>query len=59
MIARSGLDRCGVNLLAGKAVRAPFVGAVAAILVVSEVLRLLHVGVLHELIDLDLKAPEY
>jgi hypothetical protein len=46
-------------LLAGKAVGAPFVGAVAATLVISEVLRLLHGGVLHELIDLDLKAPEY
>ncbi len=38
------LDRCGVTLLAGKAVGAPFVGAVAACLALSEVLRLCHGG---------------
>lgn len=59
MLASGALDRCGVTLLAGKAVGAPFVGAVAATLAVSEVLRLLHGGAVHELIDLDLKAPEY
>lgn len=53
------LDRCGVTLLAGKAVGAPFVGAVGATLAISEVLRLLHGGVVHELVDLDLKAPDY
>lgn len=50
------LDRCGVTLLAGKAVGAPFVGAVAATLVLSEVLRLLHGGDVHKLIDLDLQS---
>jgi hypothetical protein len=50
------LDQCGVTLLAGKAVGAPFVGAVAAALAVSEVLRHLHDGVMHQLIDLDLAA---
>jgi hypothetical protein len=59
MLASGALDRCGVTLLAGKAVGAPFVGAVAAALALSEVLRLLHGGTVHELIDLDLKAPEY
>ena len=59
MLASGALDRCGVTLLAGKAVGAPFVGAVAATLALSEVLRLLHGGAVHELIDLDLKAPEY
>jgi hypothetical protein len=53
------LDHCGVTLLAGKAVGAPFVGAIAACLAVSEVLRLLHGGALHELIDLDLQSPEH
>lgn len=52
------LDRCGVTMLAGKAVGAPFVGAVAACIVLSEVLRLLHGGPLHELIDLDLESLE-
>jgi hypothetical protein len=59
MLASGALDRCGVTLLAGKAVGAPFVGAVAATLALSEVLRLLHGGAVHELIDLDLKSPEY
>lgn len=59
MLASGALDRCGVTLLAGKAVGAPFVGAATATLAVSEVLRLLHGGAVHELIDLDLKAPEY
>jgi hypothetical protein len=59
MLEGGELDRCGVTLLAGKAVGAPFVGAIAACLAVSEVLRLLHGGALHELIDLDLQSPEH
>lgn len=59
LLASGMLDRCGVTLLAGKAIGAPFVGAAAAALALSEVLRLLHGGVVHELIDLDLKAMEY
>jgi hypothetical protein len=59
MLKTGVLDRCGVTLLAGKAVGAPFVGAAAATLAISEVLRLLHGGAVHELIDLDLKFPEY
>jgi hypothetical protein len=59
MLTSGALDRCGITLLAGKAVGAPFVGAAAATLAVSEVLRLLQGGAVHELIDLDLKAPEY
>lgn len=50
------LDACGVTLLAGKAIGAPFVGAVAAALAVSEVLRHLHSAPMHQLIDLDLAA---
>lgn len=48
------LDRCGMTLLAGKAVGAPFVGAVAATLALSEVLRQLHGGPVYRLIDIDL-----
>ena len=48
------LDRCGMTLLAGKAVGAPFVGSIAATLALSEVLRLLHGGVVYQLIDIDL-----
>ena len=53
------LDRCGVTLLAGKAVGAPFVGVVAACLAISEVLRLLNGGPLHQLVDLDLQSVEH
>ena len=59
MLNAGALDRCGVTLLAGKAVGAPFVGMVAACLALSEVLRLLNGGDLHELIDLDLGAIEH
>jgi hypothetical protein len=47
------------TLLAGKAVGASFVGAVAATLAVSELLRLLPGGAVHELIALGLKFLEY
>ncbi|HTA91572.1 MAG TPA: hypothetical protein VK745_18440 [Polyangiaceae bacterium] len=56
MIQRHELDQCGATLLAGKAVGAPFVGAVAACLAISEVLRLLHQGPLHQVCELDLEA---
>jgi hypothetical protein len=57
---RSGeLDKCGVTLLAGKAVGAPFVGAVAASLALSEVLRLLHGAPINQLIDIDLQGVEH
>jgi len=59
LLRKGQLDQCGVTLLAGKAVGAPFVGSVAACLAISEVLRLLHGGVLHELIDLDLRSLEH
>ena len=52
------LDRCGMTLLAGKAVGAPFVGSIAATLVLSEVLRLLHGGAVSQLIDVDLLSLE-
>lgn len=50
------LDQCGMTLLAGKAVGAPFVGSVAACIAVAEVLRLLAGGKPDELVDLDLRA---
>lgn len=59
MLREGELDQCGVTLLAGKAVGAPFVGAVAGALAVSEILRLFHGGTTHELIDIDLKQPDY
>ncbi|MEP7240050.1 MAG: hypothetical protein ABI697_04110 [Devosia sp.] len=53
------LDQCGMTLLAGKAVGAPFVGSVAACLALSEVLRLIAGGPLNDIIDLDLRAIEH
>jgi hypothetical protein len=52
-----GLDQCGVTLLAGRAVGAPFVGMPAAALALSEILRMLHGGSLFSVHDLDLKSP--
>lgn len=54
LMADGVLDRCGMTLLAGKAVGAPFVGTIAATLALSEILRVLHGGPVHQLIDLDL-----
>ena len=59
LLADGVLDRCGMTLLAGKAVGAPFVGAVAGALALSEILRFLHGGPVHRLIDLDLLAVEH
>ena len=53
------LDQCGVTVLAGKAVGAPFVGTAAAALVLSEVLRVFHGGPAYQLVDLDLKCIEH
>lgn len=52
-----GLDQCGVTLLAGKAVGAPFVGMTAATLCLAEILRFLHDGRLFAVHELDLKIP--
>jgi hypothetical protein len=54
LLADGVLDRCGMTLLAGKAVGAPFVGSIASTLALSEVLRLLHGGAVHQLVDIDL-----
>ena len=59
LLAEGALDQCGMTLLAGRAVGAPFVGAVAATLVLSEVLRLLHGGRVHQMIDLDLSGLDH
>jgi hypothetical protein len=54
LLARGG-DRCGIVRLAGRSIGAPFVGAVAAALVVGEFLRLA-IGVhRHELVSCHLR----
>lgn len=59
LVRKGTLDQCGVTLLAGKAVGAPFVGATAAALVLSELLRVLHGGSLNQLVDVDLLSVEH
>ncbi len=59
LLTDGDLDRCGITLLAGKGVGAPFVGAVAATLALSEVLRLLHSGPLYQVVELDLQGIEH
>ena len=59
LLGTGKLDQCGVTLLAGKAVGAPFVGAIASTLALSEILRMLHDGPLNQLIDLDLLSIEH
>jgi hypothetical protein len=58
-VRKGALDQCGATLLAGKSVGAPFVGAVTACLVVSELLRKLHGGPEFSVIDLDLLDLDY
>ena len=51
-----GLDRCGLTELAGRSIGAPFVGAIASALVVSETLRIVNGGDVIEVIDGDLRS---
>jgi hypothetical protein len=52
-------DQCGMTLLASRAVAAPFVGALAAALVLAEVVRPLHGGGVHSTLDLQMKSLRY
>ena len=56
-LARDGLDACGLVRLASRTVGAPFVGATAAALVISEVLRRLNCGPKLEILDMTLRDP--
>ena len=59
LLEKGLLDQCGVTLLAGKAVGAPFVGAAAACLVIAELLRVLHDGPLYTVLEMDLQSVEH
>ena len=50
-LAACGLDQCGLTRLAGRTVGAPFVGAVAAAIVISEALRVVNGAHGYDLID--------
>lgn len=48
-------DLCGMTLLASRAVATPFVGTLAAALVLTEVMRPLHGGGIHPTLDLHMR----
>lgn len=50
-LANAGLDHCGLTQLAGRTVGAPFVGVIAAAIVVGEVLRTVNGAHSYELVD--------
>lgn len=54
-LAQERDDLCGMTQLASRAVATPFVGALAAALVLAEVLRPLHGGGTHAVLDLQMK----
>ncbi len=56
-LSAKGMDDCGLVQLATRSVGAPFVGTVAASLVIAEVLRFLNGGPRTEVIDMTLRDP--
>jgi hypothetical protein len=58
-LARERNDLCGMTQLASRAVATPFVGALAAALVLSEVIRPHHAGGIHAALDLQMKNLRY
>lgn len=50
-LAAAGLDQCGLTQLAGRTVGAPFVGAVAAAMVISEAIRSVNGAHGYDLLD--------
>lgn len=55
-LKHKGLDSCGLAQLASRTVGVPFVGAIAACLVLAELLRRLHGGQAYELISTSVAA---
>lgn len=49
-------DICGMTLLASRAVATPFVGALAAVLALAEVMRPLHCGLVHAALDVQMNS---
>lgn len=54
-LAAQNNDLCGMTKLASRAVATPFVGAFAAALVLAEVIRPLHGGGIHSVLDLQMR----
>lgn len=58
-LARERNDLCGMTQLASRSVATPFVGALAATLVLAELIRPLHGGLIYSTLDLQLKDLRY
>lgn len=58
-LAHERNDLCGITQLASRAVATPFVGAMAATLVLSEVIRPLHGGQVFPTLDMQMKNIRY
>jgi hypothetical protein len=57
-LATSGLDRCGLTMLANRAVGASFVGTFTSTIVIAELLRMTMGGPRYEVIDGSLRSPD-
>lgn len=55
-LAEERKDICGMTQLASRAVATPFVGALAAVLALAEVMRPLHGGAVHAALDVQMKS---
>lgn len=55
-LAEERKDICGMTLLASRAVATPFVGALAAVLALAEVMRPLHGGLVYAALDVQMKS---
>lgn len=56
---RGTLDECGLTMLAKVAVGAPFVGMVAAAVLISQTIRMVSDGMRMAVFNLDVRAPQY
>jgi hypothetical protein len=55
-LARDGMDKCGITMLAGRTVGASFVGTVAATFMIAEMLKMVHGGPSCAIIDGTLRS---
>jgi hypothetical protein len=55
---KAGADACGLTQLASRTVGVPFVGLIAGVMVIGELLRRLHGGVALELAAVSISALE-
>ena len=58
-LAAEGIDQCGLTMVAGRTVGAPFVGAATAAIVVAELLRMVMGEHRYKVIDGNLRSLAY